>query len=101
LAYSYDEFEALNTELIPILVDTQEHAKQMEEKYAKNKFSIYYDREESVAKQLNQQWVWWKLGRMPGLFIVDKQGVIRFAYYSDSMADIPKTQDVLEVLKGL
>ena len=101
LAYVFDEFTALNTELIPILVDTQEHAKQMEDKYAKNKFAIYYDQENSVAKLLNQQWVWWKLGRMPGLFIVNKKGIIQFAYYSDSMADIPKNQDLLDVLKGL
>lgn len=73
----------------------------MEAKYAKNKFAIAYDEKNAVATRLNQQKIWWKMGRMPGLFIVDKQGMIRYAYYSDSMADIPKNDDLLDVLKEL
>ncbi len=42
-----------------------------------------------------------KLGRMPALLIIDKQGIIRYAYYSDSMADIPENEDLFEVLESL
>ena len=35
---------------------------------------------------------------MPGLLILDKQGIIQFAYYGDSMQDIPKNEKIFEVL---
>ncbi|TFH30289.1 MAG: redoxin domain-containing protein [Promethearchaeota archaeon] len=98
LAYRYEEFVALDTEIYPILVDTVENAKIMENKYAKNKFAIYYDEENTVAKQLQQESKWYKLGRMPGLLIIDKESKVQYAYYGNNMADIPKNGDVLEVL---
>jgi len=42
-----------------------------------------------------------KLGRMPALLIIDKQGIIRYAYYGDSMDDIPENEDLFEVLENL
>ena len=42
-----------------------------------------------------------KLGRMPALLIIDTQGIIRYAYYSDSMSDIPDNEEIFEVLKNL
>jgi len=42
-----------------------------------------------------------KLGRMPALLIVDKQGIIRYAYYSDSMSDIPENEDLFKLIKNL
>jgi peroxiredoxin len=42
-----------------------------------------------------------KLGRMPALFVVDKAGIIRYAYYGDSMADIPQNSDVLSLIDNL
>jgi peroxiredoxin len=41
-----------------------------------------------------------KLGRMPTLLIIDEQGIIRYAYYSDSMSDIPNNEEIFEVLKS-
>lgn len=101
MAYKYEEYQAVDTELVPILVDNLEHAQEMERKYARSKFPIFYDQSNSIAKTLNQQVVWWKLGRMPGMLLVDKQGIIQFAYYSDSMADIPKHEDVMDVLQEI
>jgi peroxiredoxin len=42
-----------------------------------------------------------RLGRLPAQLIIDKQGLVRFAHYSESMQDIASTQQVLEVLDGL
>lgn len=39
-----------------------------------------------------------KLGRMPALLVIDKQGIIRFIHYAQSMADIPDNKVVLSVL---
>jgi len=42
-----------------------------------------------------------KLGRMPALLIIDKQGIIKYAYYSDSMDDIPTNEELFELFKTL
>jgi alkyl hydroperoxide reductase subunit AhpC len=89
----------LDTEIYPILVDRLENAQQMEHKYAKDKFPIYYDSNNAIAKQLNQEIRLLKLGRMPGMLLVDKQGVVRYAYYSDNMHDIPAVTDTVEMAK--
>ncbi len=73
----------------------------MEEKYAKGKIPIYYDEEKKIGKMLKQEWVITKLGRMPALLVVDKQGIIKYAYYSDSMSDIPKNQEILDFLQTI
>lgn len=98
LRIKYDYFTELDTEIVPILVDKLGNAKEMEMKYAKGKFPILYDEKNQVAKKLNQQVKILKLGRLPGLLIVDKSGIIRYAYYSDNMKDIPKNADILEIL---
>jgi len=76
------------------------NAIQMEKKYAK-KYPIYYDEDKTVSKMLNQEIKLLKFGRMPGLLIVDKQGIIRYAYYGDSMKDIPENDALLEVLEQI
>ena len=54
-----------------------------------------------VADTFFQEVHWLKLGRMPALFVIDRKGVIRYAHYGDSMADIPPNEEVLAVLDGL
>jgi len=54
-----------------------------------------------VADTFFQEVNWLKLGRMPALFVIDRKGVIRYAHYGDSMADIPPNEEVLAVLDGL
>ena len=96
-----EQFEQLDTIIYPILVDKLENAIKMEQKYAKEEFPIYYDNNKEVVKKLHQEFKIRKLGRMPALFIVDKEGIIQYAYYSDSMSDIPKNKALFEVLEKL
>ena len=72
----------------------------MEQKYART-YAVFYDPSKSVPKLLHQQIKFWKGGRMPGLLIIDKQGIIQYAYYSDSMKDIPKNEDILAELRRI
>jgi peroxiredoxin len=72
----------------------------MEQKYART-YAVFYDPSKSIPNLLHQQVKILKGGRMPGLLIIDKQGIIRYAYYSDSMRDLPKTEKILEVLKKI
>jgi peroxiredoxin Q/BCP len=53
------------------------------------------------VKELHQEVAITKLGRMPAILVADKQGIIQYAYFGDSMSDIPSNADVLAVLDGL
>ncbi len=97
----YEKFQELNAELYPITVDKLENAQKLENKYGRGKYPVYYDQTEKVAKLLHQEWKLLKLGRMPALLVIDKEGIIQFAYYSSSMKDIPKNDTVLKILAEL
>lgn len=81
-----------------ITADKLENAQQLETKYAKGKFPVYYDDAGDTVKLLKQESKILKFGRMPGLLIIDKNGIIQYAYYSDSMSDIPKNEELFEVI---
>ena len=51
-----------------------------------------------VADRYYQEVNLFKLGRMPALFVIDGQGLVRYSHYGDSMSDIPANQDVLTVI---
>ena len=101
LAANYEKYQELNTELYAITADNQENAQKLETKYAKGKFPVYFDEAGDTVKLLKQEWKVLKLGRMPGLLIIDKKGIIQFAYYSDSMSDIPKNEVLFEEIKKI
>ena len=42
-----------------------------------------------------------KLGRMPALMVIDKEGKIRYQHYGDSMSDIPSNEEILSLLDNL
>ena len=51
-----------------------------------------------VAGQFGQEVNWLKLGRMPAIFIIDREGLIRYSHYGQSMQDIPENAEVLAAL---
>ena len=72
----------------------------MQQKYARV-YPVFYDEKKEITKKLKQEIKILKLGRMPGLLIVDKQGIIRYTYYSDNMHDIPENREILDELKKI
>jgi peroxiredoxin len=42
-----------------------------------------------------------KFGRMPAIFVIDPQGIIRYVHYGDNMADIPTDEEVFAVLDDI
>ncbi|TXT59188.1 MAG: hypothetical protein BAJALOKI2v1_240016 [Promethearchaeota archaeon] len=101
LQRDYTKFQQKDTELYPILVDEEKNAEKMEHKHANDVYPIFYDKEEKVAKMLNQEKKVLKLGRLPALLILDKENIIRYAYYGDSMKDIPKNDEVFKFIDNL
>ncbi|MBN1381335.1 MAG: redoxin domain-containing protein [Deltaproteobacteria bacterium] len=59
------------------------------------------DKEGTLAELYGQEWKLLKLGRMPALFVIDRNGGIAFAQYGTNMTDIPSNSEVLKVLDGL
>jgi hypothetical protein len=91
----------METYLYPILADSEKNAKKLEQKYAHSKYPIFYDEAKEVPKMLNQEIKLLKGGRMPGLLILDKAGIIQYAYYGDSMSDIPENETLFEILEKI
>ncbi len=54
-----------------------------------------------TAKRYGQEVKILKLGRMPALFVIDRQGLIRFRHLGQSMSDIPDNKVILDLLKSL
>lgn len=53
------------------------------------------DPDHSVSKLYGQEVKIFKLGRMPAQLIIDKNGMIRYKHYGNSMSDIAENSDVL------
>ena len=53
-----------------------------------------YDRYKVEARVLS-------LGQRPGLFILDRQGIVRYAYVGSQQWGIPGNAQVLDVCRGL
>jgi peroxiredoxin len=82
------------------MADNEKNAKKMEEKYAR-KYPVFYDETKKVPKLLKQEIRLLKLGRMPGLLVVDKKGIIQYAYYGENMHDIPENEEIIGVLRRI
>ncbi len=59
------------------------------------------DPDHTVSKRYGQQVKLLKLGRLPAQLVIDKQGVIRFVHYGDSMSDIVENGELLALLDHL
>jgi len=59
------------------------------------------DPRHTIAKLYGQKVNPFKLGRMPALVVIDKEGRIRYGHYGDSMSDIPSDDEILQMLDEL
>ena len=64
-------------------------------------FTGLADIKNKVADQFHQEVKWLKMGRMPAIVIVDKDGYIPYSHYGSSMSDIPDNQQILDFLDSL
>jgi len=53
------------------------------------------DPEHESARHYDQEVNLLKLGRMPAQMIIDKNGIVRYVHYSNSMSDIPDNRGIL------
>jgi peroxiredoxin len=96
----YNKLEELKTEVYMVLSNDKKRAKKFEDKYAKNKFPIYFDETGKATNPLKQEF-YPKRGLMPVVLIVDKYGIIQYAYYADSSDDFPKNETLIEHIQKI
>ena len=100
LRQEYKKFEAVNTKIVVI-------GPERVDKFAKfwTQYSMPFiglpDAFQKVLILFGQEVKLFKFGRMPAQVIVDKQGIVRYAHYGDSMSDIPENEELLEILNNL
>lgn len=100
LRQDYAKFEQVNT---TILVVGPENEQAFANYWENNDlpFIGLPDPKHSVLKSYGQQIKIFKWGRMPAQAIIDKKGVVRYIHYGHSMSDIPKNDELLEILKEI
>ena len=101
MAQLRQDFEKFKDQETTILVVGPENDRSFAKYWSKNDlpFIGLPDPKHSVLKLYGQEIKIFKFGRMPAMVIIDKQGLVRFVHYGNSMSDIPENKDVLETLK--
>lgn len=97
LRQDYDKFVERNTEVIAVGPDSQKAFENFwEEKDIP--FIGLADPDHQVAKEYDQEVNLFKFGRMPAQIIIDKEGIVRYVHYSNSMSDITENKEILKIL---
>lgn len=96
----YDKFQQRGAQVLAVGPNTSAVFQQYWEK-ENIPFVGLPDPEHRIAVKYRQQVNLFKLGRMPLLCIIDRSGLIRFAHFGASMADIPENQTLLDVMDAL
>jgi peroxiredoxin len=100
LRHDYQKFIDLKTEVIAIGPEKEADFKDYWQKH-EMPFPGLADPQHITANQYGQEVKPLKLGRMPAIFVIDKQGLIRYKHLGQSMSDIPTNEEILSILKQL
>ncbi len=100
LRQDYGEFTGRSAEVIAV---GPEGPEKFADWWHKNQmpFVGIADPDHKIAGLYSQQSRLLKLGRMPALMVVDRNGMLRYRHYGDSMADIPENDSILSLLDQL
>lgn len=100
LRQDYEQFASNGAEIVVVGPDT---AKVFAHHWEKEHYPFVGlpDPDLRVLNLYGQEVKLLKLGRLPAQMLIDKQGIIRFAHYGDSMQDIPPNDALLDVIRAL
>ena len=100
LRQDFQKFEALNTKVVVV---GPENARSFKNFWAQHvlPFTGLPDALQKVLILFGQEVKIFKFGRMPAQALIDKEGVVRYIHYGDSISDIPDTDEMLEILRAL
>ena len=96
----YAEFEERAAEVIAIAPDTLETARRY---FQSNDipFPCLADPNREVFRQYDVKSAMISLGQRPGLFVIDRDGVVRYAYLGWQQWEIPTVDETLRQLDAL
>ena len=97
LRHDYEEFTRRGAEIIALGPDGP-RAFQRFWQEEKMPFIGIADIKSKIAHRYLQEVNWLKFGRMPAMFVVDREGFIRYQHYASVMSDIPPTREILKVI---
>lgn len=100
LRQDYQHFLTLDTEIIVIGPEDAESFRTYWEK-EDMPFVGLPDPDHNILKMYGQEVTWFKLGRMPAQMLIDKSGMLRYAHYGHSMADIPSNEEIINLIQQL
>ena len=94
------EFQERNAQVLAIAPDTVENARGY---FQRNDipFPCLPDPDRAVYRRYDVKSAMVSLGQRPGLFIVDREGVIRYAYLGWQQWEIPSIEETLRELDAL
>ncbi len=97
---SIEEFEKRGVQLLAIAPDSLESAQAY---FQRNEipFPCLADPDREVYRRYDVKSALVSLGQRPGLFIVDREGVVRYAYLGWQQWEIPSVEEILRELDGL
>jgi peroxiredoxin len=96
----YAEFEERGAQILAIAPNTLENARRY---FQDNDipFPCLPDPDRRVFRQYDVKSAIVSLGQRPGLFIIDKDGVVRYAHLGWQQWEIPSVDETLEQLDAL
>jgi len=97
LRQDYKDFVDRETEVIAVGPDSQ---KAFVDFWEENDIPFFglADPDHEAAKLYDQEVNLLKFGRIPAQMLIDKQGIVRYVHYSNSMSDIPDNVDMLNLI---
>jgi peroxiredoxin len=94
------EFEERNAQVLAVAPDTLENARTYFQAHD-IPFPCLPDPDRAVYRQYDVKSALVSLGQRPGLFIVDGEGVVRYAHLGWQQWEIPTIDETLEQLDAL
>ena len=96
----YGEFEQRGAQVIAIAPDTLENAQSY---FQRNEipFPCLADPDRVVFRRYDVKSALVSLGQRPGLFVIDGEGVVRYAYLGWQQFEIPSVDETLKQLDVL
>lgn len=97
LARSYKRFVQSDTEVIAVGPD------------GKEAFAAFFgaqripfpgipDPDETVLGSYGQQSAWWRFGRLPAQFLIDRKGIVRYVEYGRNMRDFTSADELIVLI---
>ncbi len=96
----YQQFLDAGAEVIAIVKDTTEKARAYFTDHA-IPFPCLVDTDCNVYEQYEVKSKLLSLGQRPALFVIDREGIVRFANLGWQQWEIPSNQEVLDVCSGI